>query len=202
MTRLLQPRRLRLPEDDGHPARRGPRIHRSRYRRTAGRRASSTKRWRGATSPDAIRSAAASASAQRDDAGRRRRPRRQVQPTSPRRRVRSCTCRCSSGIAPTRCCTVKTAGDPTTIVPALHSVFRSLDANVPLFDIRTIAEHLEIAVFVQRMVASLLGDVRRAGPGPRHGRSLRRDRRASRRSGRRRSACAWRSARPDVTSSR
>jgi ABC-type antimicrobial peptide transport system permease subunit len=28
---------------------------------------------------------------------------------------------------------------------------------VPLFDVRTIAEHLEIAVFVQRMIASMLG---------------------------------------------
>jgi predicted permease len=53
--------------------------------------------------------------------------------------------------------TVKTAGDPTAMVPALHQVVRSLDANVPLFDIRTIAQHLEVAVFVQRMIASLLG---------------------------------------------
>jgi predicted permease len=51
---------------------------------------------------------------------------------------------------------VKTAGDPGAIVPQLHQIFRKLDANVPLFDVRTIAEHLEIAVFVQRMVASLL----------------------------------------------
>ena len=51
---------------------------------------------------------------------------------------------------------VKTSGNPTDVVSALHAAFRSLDANVPLFDIRTIAEHLEIAVFVQRMVASLL----------------------------------------------
>jgi putative ABC transport system permease protein len=51
---------------------------------------------------------------------------------------------------------VKTAADPAVVVPQLQSVFRSLDANVPLFDIRTVAEHLEVAVFVQRMVASLL----------------------------------------------
>ena len=51
---------------------------------------------------------------------------------------------------------VKTAGDPLAVVPPLHEVFRSLDPNVPLFDIRTVAEHLEVAVFVQRMVASLL----------------------------------------------
>jgi predicted permease len=51
---------------------------------------------------------------------------------------------------------VKTAGDPGGFVPRLHQVFRSLDPNLPLFEVRTIAEHLEIAVFVQRMVASLL----------------------------------------------
>ena len=51
---------------------------------------------------------------------------------------------------------VKTAGDPGAIVPHLHQVFGALDANVPLFDVRTIAEHLESAVFMQRMVASML----------------------------------------------
>lgn len=51
---------------------------------------------------------------------------------------------------------VKTAGDPGTVVPHLHQMFKALDANVPLFDVRTIAEHLETAVFMQRMVASLL----------------------------------------------
>ena len=51
---------------------------------------------------------------------------------------------------------VKTAGDPVGITSRLHEVVRSLDPNVPLFDIRTIAEHLEVSVFVQRMIASLL----------------------------------------------
>lgn len=52
---------------------------------------------------------------------------------------------------------VKTAGDPTAMVAPLNRVARSLDANVPLFDVRTMANHLEIAAFVQRMLASLLG---------------------------------------------
>jgi putative ABC transport system permease protein len=52
---------------------------------------------------------------------------------------------------------VKSSVDPGTLVPRLHEVLRTLDANVPLFDIRTIAEQLSIAVFIQRMVASLLG---------------------------------------------
>ncbi len=52
---------------------------------------------------------------------------------------------------------VRTSADPGPMVPALHAVVRSLDADIPLFDVRTIADHLEIAVFIQRMVASLLG---------------------------------------------
>jgi putative ABC transport system permease protein len=51
---------------------------------------------------------------------------------------------------------VKTSDDPGALAPRLRAVFRALDPNVPLFDVRTIAEHLETAVFVQRMVASLL----------------------------------------------
>jgi ABC-type antimicrobial peptide transport system permease subunit len=42
-------------------------------------------------------------------------------------------------------------------VTPLHATVRALDANIPLFDMRTIAEHLEISVFVQRMIASMLG---------------------------------------------
>jgi putative ABC transport system permease protein len=53
--------------------------------------------------------------------------------------------------------TLKTASDPGAVVAALQAAVRHLDANIPLFDMRTIADHLEISVFVQRMVASLLG---------------------------------------------
>jgi macrolide transport system ATP-binding/permease protein len=52
---------------------------------------------------------------------------------------------------------VKTHGDPERLVPLLHGAIRSLDANVPLFEVRTIEDHLRIASFAQRMVASLLG---------------------------------------------
>ena len=50
-----------------------------------------------------------------------------------------------------------THADPAVLVPALHAAVRALDVNIPLFDVRTIAEHLEISVFVQRMIASMLG---------------------------------------------
>jgi ABC-type antimicrobial peptide transport system permease subunit len=53
--------------------------------------------------------------------------------------------------------TVKTAGNPTAIVPAVRDVLRSIDPTIPLFDVRTIEDHLTIALFVQRLVASLLG---------------------------------------------
>jgi predicted permease len=52
---------------------------------------------------------------------------------------------------------MKTQGDPAAVVPLLHETMRALDANISLFDVRTIAEHLEISVFLQRMIASLLG---------------------------------------------
>jgi putative ABC transport system permease protein len=51
----------------------------------------------------------------------------------------------------------RSSAPPGSLLPALQSAVRSLDANIPLFDIRTIEEHLEIAVFVQRMIASMLG---------------------------------------------
>jgi predicted permease len=53
--------------------------------------------------------------------------------------------------------TIKTQADPATVVPMLHATVRALDANLALFDVRTIAEHLDISIFIQRMIASLLG---------------------------------------------
>ena len=53
--------------------------------------------------------------------------------------------------------TLKTSGDPASAALAVQRVVRKLDPNLPVFEIRTIAEHLEFALFVQRMAASLLG---------------------------------------------
>jgi len=52
---------------------------------------------------------------------------------------------------------VRTAGSPAGMPARLHDIARALDANVPLFDVRTTAQHLEIATFMQRMIATLLG---------------------------------------------
>jgi len=51
---------------------------------------------------------------------------------------------------------VKTAGDAEAIVPAVQRVVRDLDRNVPLFEIRTIADHLKIATLLQRQIAGML----------------------------------------------
>jgi predicted permease len=52
---------------------------------------------------------------------------------------------------------VRTTTDPVVFVQSLQAAVRELDANLPLFDVRTMADHLQIAVFLQRMVASLFG---------------------------------------------
>ena len=52
---------------------------------------------------------------------------------------------------------VKTAADPAVIVPMIQHAVRLIEPNLSLSDIRTIAQQLDTAVFVQRTVASLLG---------------------------------------------
>jgi predicted permease len=51
---------------------------------------------------------------------------------------------------------VKTAGDPMAVLPAVRAVVRELDPGVPLFEIQTMAGHLETATFVQRTAASVV----------------------------------------------
>jgi predicted permease len=51
---------------------------------------------------------------------------------------------------------LKTTGDPLLVLPAVQAAVRELDPNVPLFEVRTMAEHLEFATFVQRTAASVV----------------------------------------------
>lgn len=53
--------------------------------------------------------------------------------------------------------TLKTSGDPASAASSVQRVVRGLDPNLPVFEMRTIAEHLDFSLFVQRMAASLLG---------------------------------------------
>jgi ABC-type antimicrobial peptide transport system permease subunit len=52
---------------------------------------------------------------------------------------------------------VRSAGTPGALLASLRDVIRGLDANLPIYDARTLAEHLGTAVFAQRMGANLLG---------------------------------------------
>jgi predicted permease len=51
----------------------------------------------------------------------------------------------------------RTSGDPAALVGGLRDAIRALDANLPVYDARTMQEHMQGALFVQRMAADLLG---------------------------------------------
>jgi predicted permease len=52
---------------------------------------------------------------------------------------------------------VRTDTDPATVMPSIRAAVRALDANLPLFDERTVEDHLQISTFIARLAASLLG---------------------------------------------
>ena len=52
---------------------------------------------------------------------------------------------------------VNTDADPALVLPALRAAVSELDPNLPLFDVRTIGEHMRISTFIARMAAAMLG---------------------------------------------
>ena len=52
---------------------------------------------------------------------------------------------------------VRTDGDPGPMVAELRNTIRGLDASLPVYDARTVTEHMQTAVFAQKMAANLLG---------------------------------------------
>ena len=52
---------------------------------------------------------------------------------------------------------VRTDGDPAPMVAELRNTIRGLDASLPVYDARTVTEHMQTAVFAQKMAANLLG---------------------------------------------
>ncbi|HEX4915217.1 MAG TPA: ABC transporter permease [Vicinamibacterales bacterium] len=52
---------------------------------------------------------------------------------------------------------VRTSGDPAPLVAEVRNAIRTLDPNLPIYDARTLHEHMQGAVFAQRMAANLLG---------------------------------------------
>ena len=51
---------------------------------------------------------------------------------------------------------VRTAGDPRALTGALHQAFKDVNADLPFLDVRTMAEHMEAAMFVQTLGATML----------------------------------------------
>jgi putative ABC transport system permease protein len=52
---------------------------------------------------------------------------------------------------------VRTTVDPASVAEPVRRALASLDANLPLFDVRTMAERRDAVVFVPRLAATLLG---------------------------------------------
>ena len=52
---------------------------------------------------------------------------------------------------------VRTAGDPALALPVIQEEIRKLDPNLPLFDARTVEEHMQLSVFIPKMASTLLG---------------------------------------------
>ena len=52
---------------------------------------------------------------------------------------------------------VRTSGDPATVIGAVQRELRALDPNLPLFDIRTLAEHRQLSMFIPKMASTMLG---------------------------------------------
>ena len=48
-------------------------------------------------------------------------------------------------------------GDPRSVIAALRHEFQTMDATLPLYDVKTLAEHMNIPLFPARMAANVLG---------------------------------------------
>ncbi|HEY6120294.1 MAG TPA: ABC transporter permease [Pyrinomonadaceae bacterium] len=52
---------------------------------------------------------------------------------------------------------VRTDGDPQGAIPGARAAIRELDPNLPLFDVKTLTEHMRFALFPGRVAATVLG---------------------------------------------
>jgi putative ABC transport system permease protein len=52
---------------------------------------------------------------------------------------------------------VRTASEPQSVIGALRSQFQQLDANLPVYSVRTMTEHMALPLFPARVAAMLLG---------------------------------------------
>ena len=52
---------------------------------------------------------------------------------------------------------VRTDGDPQSMILAIRNEVHSLDPNLPIFDVKTLTEHMRLALFPARVAAAVLG---------------------------------------------
>lgn len=52
---------------------------------------------------------------------------------------------------------VRTAGDPRAAIAAVRNEVHSLDPNLPVYDVKTMTEHMRLALFPARIAATVLG---------------------------------------------
>jgi predicted permease len=52
---------------------------------------------------------------------------------------------------------VRTNGNPESVLGAVRAELHSLDPNLPLFDVKTLTEHMRFALFPARIAATVLG---------------------------------------------
>ena len=52
---------------------------------------------------------------------------------------------------------VRTNGDPRAIIPALRNEIQKMDITLPIYDVKTLTEHMDIPLFPARMAANVLG---------------------------------------------
>jgi ABC-type antimicrobial peptide transport system permease subunit len=53
--------------------------------------------------------------------------------------------------------TVRTEGNPETLFGAVRKEVQALDPNLPLYDVKTLTEHMRFALFPSRVAAAVLG---------------------------------------------
>jgi macrolide transport system ATP-binding/permease protein len=52
---------------------------------------------------------------------------------------------------------VRTHGDPESMIAPIRNELRTLDPNLPIFEVKTLTDHLRLAFFPSRVAASVLG---------------------------------------------
>ncbi|HEX5888287.1 MAG TPA: ABC transporter permease [Pyrinomonadaceae bacterium] len=53
--------------------------------------------------------------------------------------------------------TVRTEGNPESLIGAVRKEVQALDPNLPLFDVKTLTEHMRLALFAPKIAAMVLG---------------------------------------------